>query len=320
MARRFHNQYTRSSTSFKRLLKWRFGFIDEPFALFDGKGEAYVHSVVKPNFEAINKPQQDAIQVTWVGHTTFLLQVAGVNFLTDPHFSKRASPLQWLGPKRMIAPALALEDLPHIDMVVISHDHYDHLDLETVKKLGNAPHYAVPLGLKKWFSNIGITNVVERNWWESFEYHGLTLTAVPVQHFSGRVPFRFNQTLWSGWVIEGGGKKIFFGGDTGYSKHFHEIYERFGPMDLSLLPIGAYHPRTLMKTVHVDPREAVEAHKDLHSKQSIGMHWGTFRLTTEPTGEPPAYLNKVLEEEGLSKEDFRTLSFGETFTQGPVKA
>ncbi len=313
MARRYKNKYIRTHTHIRGLIKYGLGFIDEPYALFDPGTDHYEPRVVEPDYAKIKNPNPDSIQVTWIGHTTFLIQLGGINILTDPHFSHRASPLQWIGPKRLAKPGIPINKLPKIDLVLISHDHYDHLDVGTVRALGNSVRYVVPLGLKEWFKKKHLTNVVERDWWDFVEEFGMKFTCVPTQHFSGRVPFRFNQTLWCGWVIEHMGKKIFFAGDTGYSPHFSEIHQKFGHMDLSLIPIGAYHPRFLMKDVHVDPREAVRAHKDLESKQSIGMHWGTFRLTYEATNEPPAYLKKVLQEEHIPEEAFITLAFGETF-------
>jgi L-ascorbate metabolism protein UlaG (beta-lactamase superfamily) len=299
-------------THIRGLIKYGFGFVDEPYALFEPTKNHYEPIAVEPDYEKIQNPPKDKIQVTWIGHSSFLVQMGGVNFLTDPHFSKRASPMQWVGPKRVIKPALPINKLPKIDAVLISHDHYDHLDLGTVRALGNKVRYIVPLALADWFKKKKLTNVIDRDWWENTEEAGLTFTCTPAQHFSGRVLGRYNQTLWAAWVVEHKGRKLYFGGDSGYSPHFSEVHQKFGAMDLSLIPIGAYHPRFLMKDMHIDPREAVRAHKDLESKLSVGMHWGTFKLTYEAMNEPPAYLRKVLEQEQIPLRSFVTLPIGAT--------
>jgi N-acyl-phosphatidylethanolamine-hydrolysing phospholipase D len=207
-----------------------------------------------------------------------------------------------------------LEDLPPIHAVIISHNHYDHLDEQTIERLGNQPTYFVPLGLSRWLKKRGAHRVIELDWWQSSSSAGLKFHSVPIQHFSGRTPFDRNKTLWSGWVIEGRKGKIFFAGDTGYSPVFKEIGERFGPMSLSLIPIGAYRPRWFMKPVHVDPPEAVRIHQDIKSRQSIASHWGTFKLSLEPLGEPPHYLEKALKEAGIDRNEFVIMKFGETLS------
>jgi len=311
--KRFENINPRNRHRFASFIRWQFGLMDEPFAFIKGTAPNYKPEIVSPNLGKIQNPDKNKIQVTWIGHSSFLIQFAEVNILTDPHFSKRASPFQWLGPVRYVKPALKLGDLPKIDFVVISHDHYDHLDFNTVKALGNEPTYIVPTGIKEWFKKkLKILNVEEKGWWESGELNGVNFTSVPVRHFSGRVPFYFNTTLWTGWVLEINGKKIFFAGDTGYANHFKEIYEKFGAIDLAFIPIGAYHPRWFMEDVHVSPKEAVQIHEDIHSRQSIGMHWGTFRLTGEPMMEPPLYLKHALRNAGFQESDFVTMMFGET--------
>jgi len=292
-------------------LRWRFGFVDEPYVFFTARDTHFKPRKAIPDLERIHHPNKNKLQLTWIGHDTFLLQYQGINILTDPIFSKRASPFLWIGPKRLVDPGLHISELPRIDYVVVSHDHYDHLDYATVKHLGNTPKFIVPLGLKAWFEKRGITRVVEKNWWENERCEGVMFTAAPVKHFSGRVPFRFRTTLWTAWVIEIGRKKIFFSGDTGYNGHFKKVYDRFGAMDVALIPIGAYHPRWLMQDVHIDPREAVAIHEDLHACRSIAMHWGTFKLTSEPLADPPLYLQSVLKERKISQQDFQVLDFGE---------
>jgi L-ascorbate metabolism protein UlaG (beta-lactamase superfamily) len=220
--------------------------------------------------------------------------------------------LSWAGPKRHAPLPFTLRDLPTIDAVLISHDHYDHLDKETILALGNTPKYFVPLGLKAWFIELGITNVVELDWWDSTGIGPVRLRALPSQHFSGRSPFKRNQTLWAGWAIESEKGIVYFAGDCGYSPHFKEIAARLGRIKVALLPIGAYNPRWFMKPVHMNPPEAVQAFTDLGAEHAIAMHWGTFKLTMEPLGEPPAYLKMTLKERNIDERKFIVLRFGET--------
>ena len=263
------------------------------------------------------KSNTDAATLTWIGHATVLLQLDGKNILTDPHFSRRTAPVQWAGPRRVVPPGLALEDLPPIHLVLLSHDHYDALDSGTVERLLRRPGgadtlFAVPLGLEKWLRNAGVERVVERDWWESLEEDGLKITAVPVQHWSKRSLWGRNRALWAGWVVESRDFRFFFAGDSGYTPHFKEIGGRFGPFDLAAIPIGAYEPRWFMKAHHISPEEAVQVHLDIDSRKSAAIHWGTFILTDEPLDEPPRRLAKALEDKGIPSEDFLVLRHGET--------
>lgn len=261
------------------------------------------------------KANRGASTLTWIGHASFLLQIGGLNILTDPHLTGRASPFHSAGPKRLQPPALDFADLPPIDVVVISHNHYDHLDLRTVRRLAQEhdPQFFVPLGLKAWFTAQGIQSAVtELDWWNDSSFRQLKLTAVPVQHFSGRSANDRNKTLWCGFVLECVDKKIIFAGDTGYSPDFKDIAGRFGAMDLALIPIGAYEPRSFMRPVHVNPEEAVKVHQDLQSRQSVAMHWGTFRLTLEPPDEPPRRLLQALKRAGIAEDRFWVMRHGET--------
>ncbi len=257
--------------------------------------------------------------VTWIGHASFLLQLGGRNILTDPQFSERASPVQFAGPKRAVALPLEIEELPRIDLVLVSHNHSDHLDLDSVKRLAarddGGPLFLVPLGLKAWFAEQGITRVEELDWWQSRTEEGVRVTLVPVQHWSKRTLWDTNQTLWGGWVMEAGGLKVIHTGDLGYSKDARDIGERLGPFDLALIPIGAYAPRWFMKTMHVDPAEAVQVRADLKASRAVGMHWGTFEhLTDEPLDEPPQELARQRASAGLEPEDFDVMRIGETRT------
>jgi len=227
--------------------------------------------------------------VTWVGHSTFLVQLDGVNILTDPHWGDVTSPVKFAGPRRIVRPGLAFEHLPKIDVVVISHDHYDHLDDGTVRRLAREhnPRFFVPLGIKAWLAERGITNVVEMDWWEERTYRGVTFVCTPAQHSSGRTFRDQNMRLWSSWVARGRERKMFFAGDTGYTPELREI-GRLGPFDLALVPVGGYsgyegsrHPN------HVSPEEAVQLFEDVGGRLMVPMHWGTFDLNREPANEPP---------------------------------
>lgn len=309
----FKNLHINSQNRRGDFFRWRFGFgpQEEP-ALPPDTVPAYQARVVAPDLNSLNHADPGTIQITWLGHATFLIQVAGLNILTDPMFSDRASPVNFAGPRRLAPSPLRQEDLPPIQATVISHNHYDHLDRVSVKKLGNQVKFFVPLGLSKWFREAGLDRVTELDWWQSTEFESIRFHCVPAQHFSIRTPFDANKVLWAGWVLSTPVGNIFFAGDTGYSSDFQEIGRTFGPMRLSLIPIGGYMPRWFMKPMHLDPREAVLVHQDVRSHQSIGMHWGTFKLTEEALAEPPLFLQKALSEKNLSPDKFIALNIGET--------
>jgi N-acyl-phosphatidylethanolamine-hydrolysing phospholipase D len=252
--------------------------------------------------------------VTWIGHSTFLVQLDGMNILTDPIWADRASPVRFAGPRRLIPPAMRFEDLPRIDAVVISHDHYDHLDADTVRRLAHehAPRFFVPLGLRAWLADEGIGDVVELDWGESAEFRGLTFVCTPAQHSSGRGLRDQNLRLWASWVVTGAGKRFFFAGDTGYDASLADIGRRFGPFDLAALPIGGYaaypggrHPN------HLSPEEAVQLFQELGGGLMVPMHFATFDMNQEPFAEPPARLVAEAERSGV-REQVRILSPGET--------
>jgi len=234
----------------------------------------------------------DDATVTWVGHATLLVQLDGVNVLTDPQWSDRASPVSFAGPRRVTPPGLRFEDLPPIHVVVISHDHYDHLDKATVTRLAveHRPRFLVPLGLKAWFADAGVTDVEELDWWDRRVVRGLAFTCVPAQHFSGRTLWDRNRRLWSGWVVAGRSKRLYFAGDTAYFDGFREIGTRLGPFDFAAVPIGAYLPPVIMKASHTSPEEALQALADVRGRRLVPIHWGTFDLAEEPLEEPPQRL------------------------------
>lgn len=252
--------------------------------------------------------------VTWVGHSTLLIQLDGVNVLTDPQWSERASPVSFAGPRRVVPPGLAFEALPPIHLVLISHDHYDHLDVATVKRLAEAhrPRFVVPLGLKAWFAAIGITDVEELDWWESRLERGLTLTCVPAQHFAQRTPWDGNRRLWSGWTVAGRERRLYFAGDTAYYDVFRDVGARLGPFDVAAIPIGAYVPPSMMKTSHTSPEEALRLFAAVRGRRLLAIHWGTFDLTAEPFDEPPRRLRDEAARLGLEAERIWVLRHGET--------
>lgn len=260
--------------------------------------------------------------VTWIGHATVLVQMDGLNIVTDPAWSERASPFQWIGPKRAQPPGVALADLPHVDLVLVSHNHYDHFDEASVRALaaqpGGPPLFVVGLGLKEWLAGIGITNAVELDWWQSTRLGAVEVVMTPVQHWSARGLHDRMKTLWGGFAVFGPSMHLFHAGDTGYSKDFADIRARFadrqrgGGFDLALLPVGGYEPRWFMAQQHVNPEEAVRIHRDLGAKRSLGMHWGTFQLTDESLDAPPAALAAARKEMGVPDDQFFVLAIGET--------
>ena len=298
-------------TSFLRFLRMRlFGEEDWPdFGNVTGK-----IPVTAIDLEKLRNPEA-APQITWIGHATVLIQYRGLNILTDPHFSDRASPVSWAGPKRFSPLPLALDQLPPIDLVLLSHNHYDSLDMASVRGLGNRPTWLVPLQHKEWFTHAGIApeKVIEFDWWQSRRVLDTIVTCTPTQHWSKRSPWDTNKALWSGWAIKIDDFTLWFAGDTGYNPvHFKEIGRRFDGFDLALIPIGGYAPRWFMKIGHVTPEEAVTIHQEVGARTSLGIHWGSFPLTAEPVDEPPKRLKAAVEAAGLSPRSFEAWAIGET--------
>jgi L-ascorbate metabolism protein UlaG (beta-lactamase superfamily) len=266
--------------------------------------------------------------VTWIGHSTMLWQVAGLNLLTDPHFTQRASPFDWIGPPREVPLPATLAELPRIDVVLISHNHYDHLDRATVRQLaaqpGGPPLFLVPLGVDLWLRAEGIDRVQRLDWWDRLELESpvgrVTAHFVPAQHWSSRTPWDRNATLWGGFVVEawdrvpaeGAPLRLYHVGDTGYSPDFTEIGERFGGIDFAQIPVGCYLPRWFMQRQHVNEEEAVRIHRDVNSRFSVGVHWGTFRLCDDPVEAPLDGLPAARRAFGVADEAFVLLAIGET--------
>lgn len=311
----FRNVYLSEKPGFAAFLKWRWERIWKDIPSPDT-----YHFPIAQNDPQFLQNNREKTTLTWIGHATVLLQLNGLNILTDPHFSDRASPLQWAGPKRVMDPGLSFDDLPPIDIVLISHDHYDSLDEVTIKKLhkrqgGQQTTFFVPLGLKQWFECRGVTRVVEMDWWQHENEGPLEIISVPVQHWSKRSLFSRNKNLWAGWVIRSDDFSFLFAGDSGYTPHFKEIGRRLGPFDLAAIPIGAYEPRWFMKNHHMNPQESVMVHEDVRSRKSVAIHWGTFILTDEPLDEPPQMLRKAMAEKGLVAQEFLVLKHGETLIE-----
>jgi N-acyl-phosphatidylethanolamine-hydrolysing phospholipase D len=250
--------------------------------------------------------------ITWIGHSTFLVRMDGVSFLTDPVFSDRASPFSFMGPRRMVPPGVQLAELPPIDFVVLSHDHYDHADLKTVQKLSRQEvRFIVPLGLGDWVRNVG-GEATELDWWQETEVAGLRISCVPAQHFSGRsLRDRFRR-LWAGYVVTGRSRRFYYAGDTGYSADFKAIGERFGPIDLAAVPIGAYLPARMMHFVHTTPEEALRIAEEVRARTVVAMHWGTFDLSDEPVDQPPERFRAEAERRGWREDRAWVMKVGET--------
>jgi N-acyl-phosphatidylethanolamine-hydrolysing phospholipase D len=307
-----------SDRSFGKVLKWiwdrwRHGVPPNPDPLSLPSGESHI---------ATPRAARGETRITWVGHATTLIQLGGLNIVTDPHWSRRAAPVQWLGPERLVPPGLRLEDLPPLDAVVLSHDHYDHLDEGTVRSLadrfGDQLHWFTPLGYREWLEKRGARSVVELDWWERGSVRAagdeVVLQALPAQHWTKR-GLGTQERLWASWGIESrsSGEKVYFGGDSGYFDGYSEIGAREGPFDLCLLPIGAYDPRWMMASNHMNPEEAVRAYRDLGGEGLFAaIHWGTFRLTDEDPLEPPVRARLAWEEAGLPEEWLWIPKHGET--------
>jgi N-acyl-phosphatidylethanolamine-hydrolysing phospholipase D len=257
------------------------------------------------------------LTITWVGHSSLLIQLGGLNILTDPMWSARASPLQTVGPRRWVPPAVPFDDLPPIDVVLQSHNHYDHLDDWTVRSLAqNHPTatWFVPLGLERFVRCRGARFIHELDWWQGGRVGATDFTCTPAQHFSGRRLGDRGATLWCGWAVAAAEKRIFFAGDTAYHPEFAKIKERCGPFDVALLPIGAYEPRWFMRHLHMNPEEAVAACTELSARAMIPIHWGTFKLTDEAMDEPPVRARAAWTAAGLPAEGYCQLAHGETLT------
>ena len=291
-----------SERSFGDFLKWRFTR-KEPNAV-----------QIETSDQWKQLEEQSKNYAVWIGHSTYLLNNGDLTILTDPVFSKRASPFSWAGPKRLIAPAISLEELPRIDVVTVSHNHYDHLDivsLKTLYKLNPNALFLVSKGDMDLLVRSGIQNVTEFLWWENIKVKNTLFTFTPVQHWSARGFRDRNKSLWGGWFMQSSDRTIYHAGDTGYSDDFKETRSRLGSPDFAMIPIGGYDPLWFMRYHHVNPLESIQIALDLGVPKSFGMHWGTFRLTDEDILEPAQLIDQELKKLNLADDFFRTVKPGE---------
>lgn len=302
---------------FGSLLKWM--LVDRTTRPRPQDPDPSVFVRVPPDFVPPRAPHSQ-LTVTWAGHASLLIQLNGLNILTDPVWSARASPVQFAGPRRWVPPGIAFEDLPPLDIVLESHNHYDHLDSRTVQRLTRTHPQAtwiVPLGLASFVLKRGARAgaVVELDWWRESSVGPVRITATPAQHFSSRGIGDRGDTLWCGFALAGtNGQRVYFAGDTGYHPEFGAIGERCGPFDVALMPIGAYEPRWFMRYLHMNPEEAVAAFRALNARVMVPIHWGTFKLTDEAMDEPPVRARAAWDAAGLPPSGYRQLAHGETLT------
>lgn len=288
------------------LLSWKMGSITE--------STPWPDDIESKQFKPARQRSVKPI-ITVINHASVLIQVDNLNILTDPHYSRRASPVQFAGPKRYVKPGIAFDDLPAIDIVLISHNHYDHLDLDTLTRLNDrdAPKFVAGLKTKSFLEENGINAAIDLDWWQSISANNTNITFVPSQHWSARGIFDKREMLWGGFYIENA-YKIYFAGDTGYGQFFHTIKEKLGAPDLSLIPIGAYEPRWFMKDAHLNPRDALQAYKDLESNKMIGIHFGTFKLTDEGYNDPIETLYKEIKSLEIDSSEIIIPTFGKPYS------
>jgi L-ascorbate metabolism protein UlaG (beta-lactamase superfamily) len=306
----FFNASASAGKSFADLLRWRRTRTPTPWPRW--REQATV-ARLPPAL------QLGEIAVTFINHVTFLVQFAELTLLTDPVYSERASPVQWLGPRRVHAPGVPFEQLPPIDVVFVSHNHYDHLDLSTLRRLAraHAPLFVTGLGNGPFLRECGVAPVRELDWWQELSVRGAQLSFTPAQHWSTRGPGNRNRTLWGGLWVRAGARSVYFSGDTGYTPLFAQLRQRLGPPDVALLPIGAYEPRWFMREQHMNPEEAVRAHLDLGARLSIGGHFGCFPLTDEGIDAPLIELERARGAHGVAASEFHAPQPGETLLWQP---
>ncbi len=302
---KFHNKLVkRQSRSFIKIIK----FI---FTEKRSKWPRWIENTAKPRLQE----KSDEVVITFINHATFLAEVQGVRILFDPIFSRTAGPIPWIGSNRKRHPGISIEELPHIDLILVSHNHYDHLDVPTLRKITKKfnSRIVVPLGNKALLERKSFGRVTELDWWQKVafsELPGVVINLVPAQHFSGRGLFDGNKTLWGGFVVQHRAATLFHAGDTGYATHFKEIGDKFA-IDLAMLPIGDFKPKWLMGSIHMGPEEALKAHRELKAKQSFAMHCETFPLSSVSAHEAEQELIRLREQEGVK--NFSILQVGESY-------
>lgn len=299
--KRFFNPRHNNENSFFDVMKWK----------FTSKSKDWPESVPNKIYPLPILPEGKKANFTFINHASFLVQLPGLTFITDPVYSKRVGPVSFTGPERVREPGVAFDSLPAIDVVLISHNHYDHLDLPTLKNLDAKFHplFIVPLKVREFLLKEGLQNVVELDWWQEQKVKDVTIIFTPALHWSSRSLWDKFETFWGSFMVKAPGFSFYFAGDTGYDDHFRDIKMRLGAPDVALLPIGGYEPRWFMKLHHMNPEEAVKAHQDLEAGFSFPMHFGTFQLTDEGIAEPVDDLKKALGE----VRNFRILDQGEGF-------
>jgi len=293
-----------SSRGLGEVLKWR----------LRGERAAWPSNLTNKTFLPPPETVADgSAAITFINHASFLIRLPGAVVLTDPIFSERCSPVAWAGPRRARPPGVALRDLPRPDIVLLSHNHYDHMDLPSLREIHrrHAPRFITALGNAAVLRRIGIA-AEELDWWQDVTIGPLRITATQARHFSARTPFDRNRALWAGFMISTGASQILFAGDSAMGTHWRDIRARLGPPDIALLPIGAYEPRWFMAAAHMNPAEAVQAHRDLGARRSVGMHFGTFQLTDEAIDAPLQALAEARRVAGLTDRHFTTHEFGES--------
>jgi N-acyl-phosphatidylethanolamine-hydrolysing phospholipase D len=296
---RFFNPWARFEWSLWRLVRWQLS----PNR-FDKSEEPHIPTVA--NDGSRFSERESSASITWIGHATVAIHDDHDVVLTDPHFGERA-----LIPRRQVEPGVPIESIPPDAFAVISHNHYDHLDAYTVENLPDTVGWYVPLGLGDWFRKRGREQVVELDWWESARRGRWTITCLPSQHWSRRIEHGLNSTLWCSWLLDSGARRYYFGGDTGYFYGFAEFGQLFEPIDVAILPIGAYEPRWFMRYQHLNPADAYRAFGDLRARYMIPVHWGTFDLTDEPLDLPPKVLREAVTNSGGDPARVPILAVGE---------
>ena len=315
---RFQNPWPQDKHGFLDILRWKLGLPPHESPRIPDAPDNPASSVPLSR-QKIAQPPKLGWRVVWLGHASFLLQGAGVSILIDPMFSPHCAPIKLPSFRRLAAPPCTLEDLPPIHAVLLTHSHYDHLDLPTLRRLGNRIPLIVPEGHASWLKRAGFSQSMEVSWFTSHTLApGVTVTATPAQHFTARSPWNHNRGHWCGWLLEGAGCSLLHTGDSGYCDGFREIGARFGPIDFGMIPIGAYQPRHIMRSMHMNPEEAAQAFLDTRCQRAVAMHWGTFRLTDEPAGEPPLLLARALEQFQIAPQNFITGAIGQSWDITPT--